>query len=244
MDRLFYKNDVIPEGLDFTEGCAFLIDKPMEWTSFDVVNKLRNAIKIGCGIKRIKVGHTGTLDPLATGLLIVCVGRYTKLIGELQNVDKEYIGKIKVGATTNTYDAEGEEEEISSYEHLTNDEILKCAEQFLGKQEQFPPIYSAVKIKGKAAYKYARKGQEVELKPRSIRIDTFHIDKIDLPLIDFTVGCSKGTYIRSLAHDYGKKLGVGGYLFYLRRTKVGDEHVDNAWSISDLCDWFYSKRER
>jgi tRNA pseudouridine55 synthase len=215
------------------EGAVFLIDKPLNWTSFDVVNKLRYRVSKLCG-KRAKVGHAGTLDPLATGLLILCVGKMTKQIQQFQDEDKEYAGTIKLGAATPSYDAETEE--ISSFPtaHLTPELLQETTAQFIGDIAQLPPMFSAIKVDGTPLYKLARKGEEIELKTRPVSIYSFDLTDIALPNVDFLVRCSKGTYIRSLAHDFGKALHNGGYLTGLRRTKSGGFSVDNAWQLDDL----------
>lgn len=216
--------------LDFEAGEVLLIDKPLGWTSFDVVNKLRYAIKIK------KIGHAGTLDPLATGLLIICTGKFTKRIEEFQAQEKEYIGTITLGATTPTYDAEMPPENLKSFAHLTQNEILNKVDQFIGDIEQLPPMFSAIKVNGKKLYELARKGKEIELKPRNVSIFEFEITRIELPLLEFRIVCSKGTYIRSIANDLGKALGVGGYLSSLRRTKIGDFQVKNSYQLLDFIE--------
>lgn len=213
---------------NFEEGKVLLIDKPLEWTSFDVVRKIRNTI----GIK--KVGHAGTLDPLATGLLIVCTGKYTKRINEYMSQVKEYTGTFTLGATTPTYDLESEPENMQSYEGLTTEMILEKTKDFSGEILQVPPIHSAVKQKGKPVYLKARKGEDVVLEPRKIQIYDFHIEHVELPLVSFRVRCSTGTYIRSLAHDFGKALGCGAYLSGLRRTMIGNFAVEDALDIEEF----------
>lgn len=210
------------------EGHVFLIDKPLDWTSFDVVNKLRWNIRKAYKIKKIKVGHAGTLDPKATGLLIVCCGKMTKQIDQIQAQEKTYTGTIKLGATTPTYDLESEENQHFSIDHLTEKIIHQTTQQFVGDIEQIPPMHSAIKKDGKRLYELARAGEEVELQPRKIHIKKFEITRIDLPFVDFEIECSKGTYIRSMAHDFGKALNSGGYLTALRRTKIGDFDVIDA----------------
>lgn len=221
---------------NFQDGEILLINKPYEWTSFDVVNKLRYTIKKCAQIKKIKVGHAGTLDPLATGLLIVCTGKMTKQINELQGLDKEYTGTFYLGATTPSYDRETEVNETSSIEHLPDSNIQQATKSFIGKIQQVPPIFSAIKKDGKAAYIHARKGEHLKLEPRDIVISDFQITGIDFPKVDFKVHCSKGTYIRSLAHDFGKQLGCGAYLHDLCRTKIGHYLLDNAWQLPELVD--------
>ncbi len=213
---------------DFLEGQLLLIDKPLEWSSFQAVNAIRWAISRKFNLKKIKVGHAGTLDPLATGLLLICTGKFTKKIPELQGLVKEYTGTITLGATTPSYDLETEINERFPTEHLTEELIRGTAQTFVGKISQKPPVFSAVKKEGKRLYEYARKGKEVAITAREVEIMAFEITKIDLPEIHFRVVCSKGTYIRSLAHDFGKALRSGGYLSELRRTKIGDYHVNNG----------------
>lgn len=210
------------------EGHVFLIDKPLDWTSFDVVNKLRWNIRKAYKVKKIKVGHAGTLDPKATGLLIVCCGKMTKQIDQIQAQEKTYTGTIKLGATTPTYDLESKENQHFNIDHLTEEIIHQTTQQFVGDLEQIPPMHSAIKKDGKRLYELARAGEEVELQPRKIHIKKFEITRIDLPFVDFEIECSKGTYIRSMAHDYGKALNSGGYLTALRRTKIGDFDVIDA----------------
>ncbi len=219
----------------FTEGAVFLIDKPLNWTSFDVVNKLRYRLNKVVG-KRAKVGHAGTLDPLATGLLIVCVGKMTKQIQQFQDEDKEYTGTIKLGASTPSYDAETEEVAHFGTEHLTAELLTETTKQFLGDIAQLPPMFSAIKVDGTPLYKLARKGEEIELKTRPVTIKAFDLTDIALPNVDFLVRCTKGTYIRSLAHDFGKAMQNGGYLTGLRRTKSGGFSVENAWQLDDLIE--------
>jgi tRNA pseudouridine55 synthase len=222
---------------NYEEGALFLIDKPLHWTSFDVVNKLRFALRKASGNKKIKVGHAGTLDPLASGLLLVCCGKYTKSIDNLQAMTKEYTGTIKLGATTPSYDAETEENAHFPFEQLTEADIRAAVQQFLGDIQQFPPAFSAIKVEGKPLYLAARKGEEVELKARSLTIYEFEISRIELPYVDFRVSCSKGTYIRSLAHDFGKALNSGAYLSALRRTKIGEYNVKDAWDLGELVEF-------
>lgn len=221
-------NDLIPMTNDSTnsyeEGKIILIDKPPGWTSFDVVRKIRNTIKIK------KVGHAGTLDPLATGLLIVCTGKFTKKINELMLQTKEYTGTITLGATTPTYDLESEPVNLVNTGFIT-DEILNGArEKFIGNILQTPPIHSAIKQAGKPVYIMARKGIDVKLEPRPVIIYEFILISVELPVITFKVVCSTGTYIRSLANDFGQELGCGGYLSSLRRTRIGEYNVDDAVS--------------
>lgn len=219
---------------DFLAGTTLLVDKPLEWTSFDVVNKIRGALRATLNIKKIKVGHAGTLDPLATGLLIICTGKSTKTIDNIQALYKEYTGTIKLGATTPSYDAETEEDSSFSLDGLTEDKIKANCAQFIGPIAQFPPMFSAIKVNGQPLYKKARKGEKVEVKARNITIHNFDLTRIELPEVDFRAKCSKGTYIRSLAHDFGKTLDNGGYLKALRRTKIGEHCIEDAWQLPDL----------
>ena len=221
---------------DIKNGQVLLIDKPLEWTSFQVVNKLRWAIKKQFKLKKIKVGHAGTLDPLATGLLIICTGAFTKKIETYQAQEKEYTGTFSLGATTPSYDMETEIDQHYPTEHLSEEIIKKATENFIGEIEQKPPIFSAVKKDGKRLYELARAGETTEIKPRTITITQFEITNIQLPEVDFRVVCSKGTYIRSLANDFGIALNSGAYLSKLRRTQIGDFSVKDALSIDDFLN--------
>lgn len=220
----------------FLEGHVLLIDKPLHWTSFQVVNKLRWEIRNAFNIKKIKVGHAGTLDPLATGLLIICTGKMTKQINTFQAQIKEYTGTIVLGSTTPSYDLETEIDNTFLTAHITKELIQETTKQFIGEIEQLPPIFSAIKKDGKRLYEFARAGESVEIKSRQITINTFEITQIALPEIDFRVICSKGTYIRSLAHDFGKALNSGGHLSVLRRTKIGDFNVSEALSVEKFIE--------
>lgn len=211
-----------------------LIDKPLGWTSFDVVNSIRYSIKKSLNIKKIKVGHAGTLDPLATGLLIICTGKMTKQIDTFQGHDKVYTGRMYIGATTPSFDQETEVEQTFDISGITPDALTDVASSFEGEIEQVPPVYSAVKIDGKRAFEYARKDNEVKIKPRKVNIKEFKLINKKLPEIDFYVHCSKGTYIRSLVDDFGKALKNGAYLKELRRTKIGDFSVNNAYSVEEI----------
>lgn len=213
---------------EIQNGQVFLIDKPLDWTSFDVVNKIRWNLRKTYQLKKIKVGHAGTLDPKATGLLIVCCGKMTKQIDLIQAQHKTYTGTIKLDATTPTYDLESEEDHHFSVEHLTEEKIHEATKQFVGKIDQIPPMHSAIKKDGKRLYEIARAGETIEIEPRKIEISSFKITRIELPFVDFEVACSKGTYIRSLAFDFGKSLQVGGYLTALCRTKIGDYALKDA----------------
>lgn len=219
---------------EFLNGQVLLIDKPLNWTSFQVVNKIRWKIRKIFSLKKIKVGHAGTLDPLATGLLVICTGKMTKQIDTFQAQTKEYTGTIVLGSTTPSYDLETEINESFSTDQITEDLIHQTTKQFIGDIEQFPPVFSAIKKDGKRLYEFARKGEDVEIKPRTITISEFEITKINNLNIDFRVVCSKGTYIRSLANDFGKAMDSGSHLSELRRTKIGDFNVDNALSIEEF----------
>jgi tRNA pseudouridine55 synthase len=221
-------------GYDFPEGEVLLFDKPYNWTSFDVVNKVKVFLKYYCHNPKIKVGHAGTLDPLATGLVIVCTGKKTKEIDSIQTFEKEYEGVFTIGATRPSCDKETDINETFDYSHVDEQSIYSVANKFVGKQQQVPPIYSAVKIDGVRAYAHARKQNfEVEKKilPREIEIFDFKITKINLPQVSFTINCSKGTYIRAIARDFGATLGCGAYLEELRRTAIGNFRVENAIDI-------------
>ncbi|WP_175578703.1 tRNA pseudouridine(55) synthase TruB [Tenacibaculum aiptasiae] len=219
---------------DYKNGQVLLIDKPLEWTSFQVVNKLRWHIRKRFDIKKIKVGHAGTLDPLATGLLIICTGKQTKNINEYQGQIKEYTGTITLGETTPSYDLETEVNETFPTEHITEELIHKTTKQFIGKIQQKPPIFSAIKKDGKRLYELARKGETTEIKSREITISEFEITNIRANKVDFRVVCSKGTYIRSLAYDFGLALNSGAHLSALRRTKIGNFSVSDGLSIDNF----------
>lgn len=212
----------------FEQGKVLLINKPLKWTSFDVVRKVRNLVKIK------KVGHAGTLDPLATGLLIICTGKFTKRINEFMAQEKEYTGSFTLGATTPTYDLESEPVNFKSFDHLTEEEIKKATSQFTGEIMQVPPAHSAIKQQGKRVYELARQGKEVVLEPRKLLISEFEITNIALPVVQFRVVCSTGTYIRSLAHDFGQVLGCGAYLSSLCRTRIGEFKNEDALSIAEF----------
>lgn len=216
---------------DFLEGQIILLDKPLDWTSFQAVNKLKYKLKSEFNLpKKFKIGHAGTLDPRATGLLIICTGKFTKKIQEIQDAPKEYLTEIKIGVQTESYDTEKPEILPQDYSHISEEFIRETLLKFVGEIEQKPPVFSAIKIDGKRAYDLARKGEEVEMKSRKTTINYLNEVQIDLPFVRFTVGCSKGTYIRSLAHDIGQELGVGAYLTNLRRTKIGEYSVKSASS--------------
>ncbi|MFI8604871.1 tRNA pseudouridine(55) synthase TruB [Cellulophaga baltica] len=218
----------------FLEGQTLLIDKPLNWSSFQAVNSIKWSIRRKFELKKIKVGHAGTLDPLATGLLLICTGKSTKTINELQGQAKEYTGTITLGGTTPSYDLESEINETFPTEHITEALIKEATQQFLGEIEQAPPIFSALKKDGKRLYEYAREGIEVEIKKRLITIHEFEITGIEATVVSFRVACSKGTYIRSLAHDFGIALNSGAHLSSLRRTKIGDYNVDNAITTEEF----------
>jgi tRNA pseudouridine55 synthase len=212
-------------------GEVILIDKPLNWTSFQVVNKIRWLIRKNFDIKKIKVGHAGTLDPLATGLLIICCGKMTKEIDRFQAQEKTYSGTFRIGATTPSYDLETEIDQVYPTDHISLDFLEKSRLNFLGHIEQQPPIFSALKKEGKRLYEYARKGEEIEVPMRRVNIHQFDINTSSFPDIQFEINCSKGTYIRSLAHDFGKDLESGAHLTSLRREKIGEYHVNKAFSI-------------
>jgi tRNA pseudouridine55 synthase len=213
---------------DLQNGQLLLIDKPLKWTSFQVVNKLRWAIRDRFKIKKIKVGHAGTLDPLASGLLLICTGKFTKKINEFQSLPKEYTGTFTLGSTTPSYDLETEINQEFPINHITKELIEKTRRQFIGDIKQKPPIFSAIRKDGKRLYELARKGETTEIAARLVHIYEFEFTKIDLPILQFRVKCSKGTYIRSLAYDFGKALNSGAHLSSLRRTKIGDYTVEKA----------------
>ena len=219
----------------FLEGKLLLINKPIGWTSFQIVNKIRWLIKSQYDLKKIKVGHAGTLDPLAEGLLIVCTGKWTKKIDEFQGQDKLYSGIFYIGATTPSFDLETEINSRQSIEHIDENILLESTNKFIGDQFQIPPIYSAIKQNGKKLYEYARKGETIELKKRKINISEFKITKIELPKVHFKVKCGKGTYIRSLANDYGLELKSGAYLYKLKREGIGDFKIKDAISIDEFA---------
>ncbi len=228
---------MIKKHYDFAAGEMLLINKPYKWTSFDVVKKLKFALKIK------KIGHAGTLDPLATGLLILCTGKMTKQIETFQSQEKEYTGKFVLGATTPSFDLETEVTEAIDISTITEEQVKETTKKFTGKIMQIPPQYSAVKVNGERAYKNARKGIKVAIKSREVTISNFEITDINLPEIAFTVNCSKGTYIRTLANDFGKELGVGAYLSALKRTKIGDFKIEDAFELTAFIDQLQPKME-
>jgi tRNA pseudouridine55 synthase len=217
---------------EFEVGRVLLINKPLEWTSFDAVRKIRNTIRIK------KVGHAGTLDPLATGLLIICTGKFTKKINEYMAKEKEYTGTITLGAITPTYDLESEPADIKPTDTITDSQIQEATKNFLGPILQVPPAHSAIKVDGKRVYELARKGKEVKLDPRPVTISEFEITSIKMPVVSFRVVCSTGTYIRSLANDFGRVLGCRGYLSSLCRTRIGEHRLDQAMSMDEFISQF------
>ena len=223
---------------DFEQGEILAFDKPLHWTSFDLVAKVRYKLCHKIGKKKLKVGHTGTLDPLATGVVIICTGKKTKLIDQLQYDVKEYIATLQLGATTPSYDLEKEIDATYPTSHITRELIDKTIPQFIGEQWQVPPIFSAVQINGKRAYEFARKGEEVELKPKLLVIDEIEVLSFDTDTMQLTIRvvCSKGTYIRALARDIGERLGSGAHLIALRRTRVGNTRVEDCWTIERFLE--------
>lgn len=230
------ENGFHKERMDFITGEIIGIDKPLGWTSFDAVKRVRGAIQRRLHLKKFKVGHAGTLDPLATGVLIVCTGRATKRIDELQNGDKEYVATIRLGATTPSFDLETEVDAVYPWEHITRERVEEIIPTFIGKIMQVPPVFSAVKVDGKRAYNLARKGKEVELKAKSLYIKEMELLGMDMPEITLRIVCSKGTYIRALARDLGEALGSGAHLTGLRRTRVGNVRVEDCLTIADAIE--------
>lgn len=224
----------ITTAASFQEGQILLIDKPLGWTSFQVVNKVRWLIRKQYNLKKIKVGHAGTLDPLATGLLIICTGKFTKQIDTYQGQEKEYTGTFTLGTTTPSFDLETEIDQTFDISNLKEEEIVAAAKKFIGEIQQQPPVFSALKKDGKRLYEFARSGEDVEVAFRTVQISAFEITGIALPEVDFRVQCSKGTYIRSLAHDFGKALENGAHLSALRRTKIGEFSVRDAMSLEEF----------
>jgi tRNA pseudouridine55 synthase len=212
------------------EGEMILIDKPLTWTSFDVVNKL----KYGCKFK--KIGHAGTLDPLATGLLILCTGKMTKQIDSYQAQEKEYTGTLFLGKTTPSIDLETEFDQEYPVDHITESDLHTVAKQLTGTLQQLPPIYSAIRMNGERLYKKARRGETVEVKPREVTVSQFEVDASDFPMVNFRIICTKGTYVRSLVRDFGQLLQSGAYLSSLRRTRIGNFHIDNAHQLTDFIE--------
>jgi tRNA pseudouridine55 synthase len=222
----------------FLDGQILLIDKPYEWSSFQALNSVKWTLKKAFSIKKIKVGHAGTLDPLATGLLLICTGKSTKKIPQLQGMEKEYTGTFRLGATTPSYDLETPVDETHPIDYLTEARLREAAGKFFGEILQKPPVFSAIKKDGKRLYEYAREGEVVEVPTRKVLISEFELTRIALPEVDFRVRCSKGTYIRSLAHDFGRELGCGAHLSALKRTKTGPYNVNNAMSPNEFRELF------
>ena len=218
----------------FAQGYIQLIDKPYTWTSFQVVNKLKYILKNDYGLKKVKIGHAGTLDPLATGLLIICIGKATKQIETLQSGEKEYTGTFVLGATTPCFDLEKAIDATYPTEHITEEMLRTVAQSFVGEIEQVPPTFSAVKINGRRAFDYARNNEEIEIKPKRITISEFELTRIAMPEVDFRIVCGKGTYIRSIARDFGAALDSGAHLKALRRTRIGNFRVEEAQQIDDV----------
>ncbi len=222
---------VLKKTYDFLGGEILLFDKELDWTSFDLVQRVRNTLCREMGIKKMKVGHAGTLDPLASGLMILCTGKATKKIEALQQQEKEYVATIKLGATTPSFDMETEEDSSNGFSHVTLEIFSETLQKFEGETEQVPPVFSAVKVKGKRAFDYARNGQELKLQSRKIVIKKIVAEEFDLPFVTIRVVCSKGTYIRALARDIGEELKCGAYLTGLRRTRIGDFKVEDAFTV-------------
>jgi tRNA pseudouridine55 synthase len=222
---------------EFAAGSTILVDKPLTWTSFDVVNKIRWNLKQQLGVKKIKVGHAGTLDPLATGLLVLCIGKHTKQINDIMVGTKTYTGTILLGKTTPSFDLETEFNQEFPIDHITAEDFERVRQTFLGEQQQVPPVFSAKQIDGKRAYDLARAGIEVKMKANTVTIEEFKIDTSDLPNVKFEVICSKGTYIRSIANDFGERLKSGGTLIELRRTRSGDLFVDDSKTVEEWVEW-------
>jgi tRNA pseudouridine55 synthase len=226
------------EEYDFQKGEILLFDKSLDWTSFDLVRKLRNFLCRKTGIKKLKVGHAGTLDPKATGLMIVCTGKETRNIDLIQAKEKEYIATIKIGATTPSYDLETEENEFFPTDHISSDYLNAALNKFMGENDQIPPLFSAVKVEGKRAYEHARKGSDIALQPKKITISELEVLNYAPTEIVLRIVCSKGTYIRALARDLGKELNSGAYLVGLRRTRIGKFKIDDAWLVQDFIENF------
>lgn len=226
----------------FAAGSTILVDKPLNWTSFDVVNKIRWNLKQVLGVKKIKVGHAGTLDPLATGLLVLCIGKHTKQINDIMVGTKTYTGTILLGKTTPSFDLETEFNQEFPTDHITEEDFERVRLSFVGEQQQVPPVFSAKQIDGKRAYDLARAGIEVKMKSNTVTIEDFKIDTSDLPNVKFEVTCSKGTYIRSMANDFGERLKSGGTLIELRRTRSGDLFVDDAKTVDEWIEFIRSDR--
>jgi tRNA pseudouridine55 synthase len=222
------------QDIDFGGSSVILLDKPYDWTSFDVINKIRSLVKYNLGIKKNKMGHAGTLDPLASGLLILCTGSYTKKIEEFQELEKEYTGTFTLGATRPSFDLETDIDKTFDLKDLSETNIIDATKKFTGIIQQVPPLFSAKKIKGERAYEFARKGIDIKIESKEVFIKEFEITQISLPEVSFRIVCSKGTYIRSLARDLGNELKNGAYLSSLRRTRIGNYHVNDALTIEKI----------
>jgi tRNA pseudouridine55 synthase len=229
--------------IDFSGNSVILIDKPYDWTSFDVINKIHSLVKYHLGIKKNKMGHAGTLDPLATGLLILCTGSFTKKIEEFQEMEKEYTGTMTFGATRPSFDMETGIDKTFDIKDLNETDIINATKKFIGNIKQVPPIFSAKKIKGERAYEFARKGIDITLESKDVLIKEFEITKIELPLVSFRVICSKGTYIRSLVQDFGNELNNGAYLSELRRTRIGDHLVRDAYTMEKIEELILQQKD-
>lgn len=237
-------NDELKQQNPFSEGMFVVVDKPLEWTSFDIVNKFRYLLHRKLGTRKLKVGHAGTLDPLATGVVVVCTGKYTKRIEEVQLQEKVYTATIQLGATTPSFDLESEVDATYPTEHITKELVEEVLGRFVGEIDQVPPTFSAVKVDGKRAYEYARKGHELELSAKRIRISDIELLNFDLPHIEVRVTCGKGTYIRALARDIGVALGSGGHLTSLRRERVGDFSTDRAIRVEEFGEFIEKELEK
>jgi tRNA pseudouridine55 synthase len=227
---------------DFIQGTVILIDKPIDWTSFDIVKKIKALLRHSLGIKKIKVGHAGTLDPLASGLLVICTGKMTKEVENFQNLEKEYTGTFHIGTTTPSADLETLPDGYFPTEHINEVLIDQTRKQFLGEIQQVPPLFSAKKINGERAYEHARRGENTELRANKVRIDEFEITRVQLPEIGFRVVCSKGTYIRALARDFGLALRSGAYLKELRRTRIGHLKVEDSWHPDEFANFVKAQK--
>ena len=221
---------------EILNGKILLINKPKNWTSFDVVKKIKSIIKQKHNISKVKIGHAGTLDPLATGLLIICTGKFTKRISEIQEQKKTYVGEIILGKTTPSYDLETEFDAYFPTQHINQEMVIAASKSFIGKIDQIPPLYSALKVKGERLYQKARRGEKVKISSRKVEISSFILTDISLPKIQFKIVCSKGTYIRSIAYDFGKKIDSGAYLSSLTRTKIGEHILSNSYEINDILN--------
>jgi len=221
---------------EILKGKILLINKPKNWTSFDVVKKIKSTIKQKHNISKIKIGHAGTLDPLATGLLIICTGKFTKKIAEIQEQKKTYIGELILGKTTPSYDLETEFDAYFPTHHINKEMLIAASKSFIGKIDQIPPIYSALKVKGERLYEKARRGEKIKISSRKVEISSFILTDISLPKIQFKIVCSKGTYIRSIAYDFGKKVDSGAYLSSLTRTTIGEHMLSNSIEIDDILN--------